>query len=175
MRAEWFAGLINPKLFDFGEKFRRHSRRGKKAEIAAARFAGFILGDFGGKLRQRLAAGNAHNEGLDRFCLRLHVFRRRFGMSSEKDVRDAEARGLLEKIPVRVVKIPACRIADSRLRADLFLEPLESAKLARDFFAQRCKRETAHTKSMRESGFATKFNAVKREFMIEPRGIDLLL
>src|SRR5205085_10235951 len=175
MRAEWFAGLINPKLFDFGEKFRRHSRRGKKAEVAAAHFAGFILGGFGGKLRQRLAAGNAHGEGLDRFCLRCHVFRRRFGMSSEKDVRYAEARGLLEKINVRIVKLPACRIADSRLCGDLFLQPLESAKLARDFFAQRCKRETARTKSMRECSFVTKFSAVKREFVIESRGIDLLL
>src|SRR5438105_7605337 len=134
MRAERFAYLTRLELFDFGKKFRRHARGGKKSDIAAAHFASLILGGFGGKLRQRLAAGNAHSEGLDRFCLRLHVFRRRFGMSSEKDVRDAEARGLLEKIPVRVVKIPACRIADSRLRGDLFLEPLESAKLARDFF-----------------------------------------
>src|SRR5438045_3840481 len=175
MRAEWFADLINPKLFDFGEKFRRHSRRGKKAEVAAAHFAGCILGGFGGKLRQRLAASNARGEGLDRFCLRLHVFRRRFGMSSEKDVRYAEPSGLLEKIPVRFIKIPACLIADSRRRGDLFLEPLESAKLARDFFAQRCKRETARTKSMRESGFVTKFSPVKREFVIERRGIDLIL
>ena len=175
MRAEWFAGLTHAKLLNFGEKFRRHSRRGKKAEIAAARFTRFILGCFRGELRQRLAAGNAHRKRLDRFCLRLDIFRGRFGMGGEKDLRYTKARRLLEKITVHLIKTPAFLFGNGWLRGDLFLQPLEGPKLAGDFFPQPGKRETTRAKSVAESGIITKFSAVKREFVIELRGIDSLL
>ena len=94
MRAKRIAPPARCQFFDFREKFGRHSRRGKKTKIAAARLCGLILRCFRGELRQGFSAREANGERIDQFLAWIRQLQAASRLARREKVRSPEPDGL---------------------------------------------------------------------------------
>ena len=175
MRLERLAPFAHREFFNFREKIGGHSRRGKKAKIAAARLRGLILRRFRGELRQRFPAREADGKRVDRFLFGFDNFSGRIRRSGGKKVRSAEPDRLRKGRAMRFKKIPAFLFRYGCLRGDLALEPLQRTKLIRDPIPQGLDGKTARTGFLKKGLVIPKLRAYQRQFPIEFHGICRLI